>query len=159
MSKRCVTCGKGMMQAGTVPHHEKIAGRVFAADLPALVCKECNEALVDQDALEAFGELAAATIADSGDVSSETFRAMRVALGLNGRAVAAELGVPPETISRWERGDRDVDRFAWLVLAAMAREAVEGVHEMRDRLRAVREPPKLAKTVQLEVPKRRRAAR
>jgi transcriptional regulator with XRE-family HTH domain len=148
-----------MMRGGTVMHHEKIAGRVFAAELPAQICSECNEALVGQDALEAFGHLAAKTLADSGEVTGETFRAMRIALGMNGRAVADELGVPPETISRWERGDRPVDRFAWLVLAAIVRDAVDGTDQTRAQLRALRDPPKVAKTIRLDVHGPKRAAR
>jgi YgiT-type zinc finger domain-containing protein len=157
MAKKCVTCGKGTMRSGSVEHAETIAGRKFAAELPAFVCPECNEALVNQDALELFGLLAAKTLAGSGEATGETFRAMRVALGMNGRAVADELGVPPETISRWERNERPVDRFAWLVLAAIVRDEVEGTGQTRERLRALRDPPKLAKTVHLDVGEPRRA--
>jgi YgiT-type zinc finger domain-containing protein len=157
MAKRCIMCGKGAMRSGSVEHTETIAGRAFAAELPAHVCSECNEALVSQEALEVFGLLAAKTLADSGEATGETFRAMRVALGLNGRAVADELGVPPETISRWERNERPVDRFAWLVLAAIVRDEVEGTGQTRERLRALRDPPKLAKTVHLDVGEQKRA--
>ncbi len=157
MGERCVMCGKGAMRSGSVEHIATIAGRAFAAELPAFVCSECNEALVGQDALEMFGLLAARTLADSGEATGETFRAMRVALGLNGRAVAEELGVPPETISRWERNERPVDRFAWLVLAAIVRDEVEGTEQTRAGLRALRDPPRLAKTVRLDVTEAKRA--
>ncbi len=156
---KCITCGKGTMRPGTVLHEETIGGRAFAAELPASLCSECNEALVSQDAFEAFGLLAAKTLADSGAVTGETFRAMRVALGMNGRAIGEELGVPPETISRWERAERPVDRFAWLVLTAMVRDAVEGNDRTRAQLRSLRDPPKLAKTVRLDVSIPKRVAR
>jgi DNA-binding transcriptional regulator YiaG len=139
------------MRAGTVMHKAIIAGRTFAAELPARVCKACNESLVDQDTLEVFGLLAGKTLADAGEITGPAFRAMRVALGLSGRAVAEELGVPPETISRWENGERPVDRFAWLVLAAIVTDQVDDKNDTRAQLRALRSPKRLAKTVRLKI--------
>jgi YgiT-type zinc finger domain-containing protein len=88
---KCITCGKGTMRPGTVLHEETIGGRAFAAELPASLCSECNEALVSQDAFEAFGLLAAKTLADSGAVTGEAYRRRRSRGGSapNGPSIAS----------------------------------------------------------------------
>ena len=150
---KCTACDKPKMKHEVVPHSVEVAGRSFVGDLPGLVCGECGESIVEGEALERFDLLVARELARAGELSGETFRFMRRVLGLSGQAVAAELGTTPETISRWEREQdgRGPDRFAWLVVAEMVRDELEGGEETRKLLRAVRERPGLAKTVHLDI--------
>jgi transcriptional regulator with XRE-family HTH domain len=67
--------------------------------------------------------------------------------------LAELLDVTPETVSRWETGKLDVAHAAWATLADVVIERTEGRTRMLDRLRALREPKKLAKTVTLTLPR------
>jgi hypothetical protein len=59
------------------------------------------------------------------------------------------LEVASETISRWETGERAVDRGAFALLADMARDALEGRAGTLELLKSMRTPKRLAKTVRL----------
>jgi transcriptional regulator with XRE-family HTH domain len=72
-------------------------------------------------------------------------------LGLSGASLAELLDVAPETVSRWESGKRPVDRAAVAVLGSLVVDSLNQRTETIDRLRALREPPKLGKTVHLDV--------
>jgi DNA-binding transcriptional regulator YiaG len=132
-----------------------VGAHVFKGDLDAQCCAACGETLVDQATLEQFELRIAYLLARAGEVTGESFRFMRKTLGLSGRAIGEELGVPAETISRWERGEehggRPVDRFAWLALASLVEDKIAGRTAARSLLRAMRERPGLAKTVRVDM--------
>lgn len=155
---RCVQCRAEALEQTTTEHTVEAAGRTFTATVPTLRCGACGETYTADADLERVELAAAKALADSGEVTGETFRAMRYALGMNAKALAELLDVAPETISRWERGEREADRFAWLTVAALVADALEGRTTTRDRLRALRERPGLAKSVHLDVPAPRELA-
>jgi hypothetical protein len=77
---------------------------------------------------------------------------MRKAIGLPAKEAAALLSTTPETVSRWETGDRPVDRNAWTTLSALVLDELDGKHVMRDRLRTLEaKPPKRAKPIRVEL--------
>jgi transcriptional regulator with XRE-family HTH domain len=83
---------------------------------------------------------------------------MRKALGLRAADLAGLLGVAAETVSRWETGQRDVDRGALALVGGLVVDRLEGSTATLDRLRALAKPPRTAKTKALELartPKRR----
>lgn len=51
--------------------------------------------------------------------------------------VANVLGVTAETVSRWETGQRDVDRHVFALLGALAIAAVEGRPSPAERFKAL----------------------
>ncbi len=57
----------------------------------------------------------------SGDTLGPAFRNTRVAHGVTLRAVASEAGISHSTVSRWERGQRDVSGPARLALVTALR--------------------------------------
>jgi putative zinc finger/helix-turn-helix YgiT family protein len=147
---KCSECGKGRLERVTEEHEVKVGKLTFTATIPALRCDACGETYTEGEDMNAVELEAARRLANAGQASGETFRFMRHALGLTAAALAGELGVAPETISRWESGERDVDRMSWLTVASMVTDRLEKRTTTIDRLRALREPPKIAKSVRIE---------
>ena len=58
----------------------------------------------------------------AGVHDADSFKRVRLALGLKANRAAELLDVRPETVSAWETGKTPVDRKAYAVLAAMLRE-------------------------------------
>jgi transcriptional regulator with XRE-family HTH domain len=96
----------------------------------------------------AFERAIAGELARRGPVSDETFRWIRKAAGLERGELAQILGVTPETIAGWEGERRPIDRAAWLLVASMVLDSIEGPRPVRARLKApqrkVASPPELA---------------
>jgi len=147
--RKCARCGKKRFLRTTKNHALKVAGRTFKATVPALRCRACKEIVVDADAISAVELAAAVSLVNAGRVNGEVFRFMRHALDLTSTHLAHEFGVALETVSRWEHGGQAVDRMSWLTLAAMVADRLEHRTTTVDRLRAIRERPRLARTVRL----------
>jgi DNA-binding transcriptional regulator YiaG len=82
----------------------------------------------------AFERAIAAELARHGPVNDETFRWLRRAAGVERNELASILGVTPETLAGWESERRSVERAAWLVVAALVLDGVEGPRALRPRL-------------------------
>ena len=102
-----------------------VNGRVFRAELPAGRCPACGEAYTPAEGVLAFGEAVARALIAEGDTSGETFRYLRHTLELSGQALAVKLGVAPETVTRWERGDDGVDIVAMGALKSLVLNALD----------------------------------
>ena len=74
---------------------------------------------------------------------------MRKALELRADELADLLDVTRETISRWENDRQPLERRAVALISELVVDRVEGRTRTIDRLRALREPPRLAKTVRV----------
>jgi putative zinc finger/helix-turn-helix YgiT family protein len=151
--KRCTECERGRPLETTAPDRVTVGGRTFTTDVPALRCDACGKTYLDGPSLEAFELAVARELATLGPATWETFRFMRKTLGMRAADLAELLDVTPETVSRWETGKLDVARAAWSTLADVVVERAEGRTRMLDRLRAIKEPKKLAKTVRIELPR------
>jgi putative zinc finger/helix-turn-helix YgiT family protein len=147
---RCVEC-EGVLVKMKVAERRKVAGHTFTAELTAEQCKACGETYVDGADLEAFELAIARELAQSGTSSGESFRFMRKALGFTAVDLGDLLGVAAETISRWETGQRDVDRGALVTVGSLVLDRIEGRTATIARLRAIREPLRLAKVVEVDV--------
>jgi DNA-binding transcriptional regulator YiaG len=122
--ERCALCGYAGAFELTATTDEALVGeRVFRAEVAADRCPSCGEVFTPAEGAMAFGEAVARRLIMDGDVSGATFRYLRHTLGVTGPSLAESLGVTPEIVSRWERGDGDVDRLAWAVLAMLVLEA------------------------------------
>lgn len=153
---KCPTCGSERWKKGTAPHVEVVGGRKLKADLAAQVCTKCGEAIVALDELDRFAVAMAVTLVRAGARSGDAIRAMRKAIGLSATALAELLDVSPETVSRWEHGDREAPLPSVAALGAMVLDHPAGSTATADRLRALRKKPGLAKVVQVDL---REAAR
>src|SRR5437773_3600547 len=137
---RCVECGNEQMVSGTERESRSVAGHTFVADMPAYICERCGESVIDYASLHCFNIAIAGKLAELGASSGEAFKFMRKAIGMKAAELAALLDVAPETVSRWETGQRDVDRGALVVLGALVLDRLEGRTSTLDRLRALRKP-------------------
>ena len=143
--KKCVKCGSRSLVKDALEDTILVGGRTFVAALQARRCEACGEVYVDGRALEAFEKAVDLKLAQDGPATGETFRRLRKALGLRAAEVADLLDICAETVSRWETGATNVDRAAWAMLGTMVIERAANSTATIDRLRALREPPKLAK--------------
>lgn len=128
----------------------KIAGRTYSVEVPVRIAAD-GEEVVD-GAVAASADLAvAAAIAAEGPVSGETFSWMRRAIGLQAKVLAELLDVRPESVSRWERGERPMDRAAWLLLADLILERAGKRVSVLDLMKkiAARAPPRKEVRVQM----------
>ncbi len=62
-------------------------------------------------------------LAEDAPIGGEAFQWMRKSIRLKGAELGEILGVRAETVSRWERGDVEVTRAAWLWLCGAVLEA------------------------------------
>jgi hypothetical protein len=154
-SKKCAVCG-GPLETTTSMENHKVAGQMFAVGFPVKKCGACGETFVEGEWAEDVELIIARHLALNGARSGEAFRYMRKALGMRATDLAALLDVAPETISRWETGERNVDRGALFALGSLVLDRFDGDTTAVERLRAVHEPPRLAKVVKLELPTQRR---
>ena len=147
----CVECGSKKFGQSRHEHKHIVDGVMFRVKMKASRCAKCDAETVPLAELGA-GELAVATwLAQNAVISGASFRFMRKALLLRANALADLLGVTNESVSRWENGKREVDRSAWVLLASMVLDRVEGSARTADRLEALRKPPRPRKDVTLEV--------
>ena len=147
---KCAACESGTVERRSEDHVIRFDGRRFIGRVTADVCRACGESLVTLGELARVELEAARTLGDAGLISSKSFRFMRHALGLTARELALDFSVAPETISRWENEERPLDRLAWVTLAAMVRDRLEGRERTRDQLSAMREPARLARAIRLD---------
>ena len=146
---KCAACGSATARRQNEEHVVIFDGHRFTGRVTAEVCRTCGESLVTLDEISRVELETARALGDSGLISGKSFRFMRHALGLTARDVAAEFSVAHETISRWENEERPLDRLAWVTLAAMVRDRLEGTERTREQLSATREPTRLARIVHL----------
>lgn len=114
---RCPECGKKEVRPTTLQHVSQIKhdGRLYSVTVPRLRvprCDACGELIFDNDA---DAQIAQALREQLGLLLGEQIRKNREDLGLSQRALAEQLGVAVETISRWENGvltqTRAMDRY------------------------------------------------
>ncbi len=149
---KCIEC-KGT-DFGRAPYEDEIrvGDHVFTVTLSAHRCSTCGELQIPDDEMNRAELAVARALAEAGEMNAEGFKFARHALGFTTAALAEELGVNVKTISRWEKNEVPVDHLAWLAIAAMVADKLEGRTTTHDRLRAVRERPGLARAVRLEGP-------
>lgn len=148
---KCVTCGNEQMVSGTAREVRSVAGYTFVAGMPASTCKNCGESVIDYTPLHLFNLAIAGKLANLGASSGEAFKFMRKAIGMKASVLAALLHVVPETVSRWETGQRNVDYGAMVVLGAIVLDQLENKTTTLDRLRALQDPAKATGEVLVQI--------
>jgi DNA-binding transcriptional regulator YiaG len=116
---KCGSCGKNTLEKKPIRHEVNVDGARFVGTLPGHKCASCEGTQIALDDLMRFDHAVAMHLAEHGPVSGATLRYMRKSIPLAAADLAALLHVAPETVSRWETGDRAVDRAAWLVVRGM----------------------------------------
>lgn len=87
------------------------------------VCTNCGEYTIDSKTLEKI-ELRAALVAfsDAPTVSGPMLKFARKALGLKQTELGERIGATAESISRWEREERQMEPWVGLTMAGLLRE-------------------------------------
>lgn len=143
--KRCPLCHGNDLERVLREDSLKLAGRTFSHEVPATHCRSCGETYFHGPDLGALDREVAATVAREGPCAGETFKYLRKALGMRAADLAGLLDLAPETLSRWETGQRAVDRACWLILSVLVLEHLEGRTTTLDRLEALAAPPRRAR--------------
>lgn len=106
---------------------------------------------IDNSILDKLDLMIANKLASAGLCSGTVFKIMRRSLGLAAIDLAELLDIAPETISRWENGKRGVDRATIITLGALVSDALHDRTDTMSRLRALRQPAQLEKTVKFDL--------
>lgn len=144
-------CGESQRTEATHALRRTIAKITFVAEVKIDACARCREPNVPAALLIAFERTVAAELARRGPISGETFRWIRRATSLERRDLAHWLGVSVDTIASWEEERRAPETAAWLVIASIALDAIEGPRPMRTRLTAPRNVSPAPDTVVLAI--------
>jgi DNA-binding transcriptional regulator YiaG len=125
-----------------------------SARVAARACRACGAVAVDPE-VEGRARLAVGcALADHGVHTGEAFRHLRQALALRAAELARLLDVTPETISHWETGKSTPARGAFVVLAALAQDALDGRTVTRDRLATLADGRRWPRMLSVELPSR-----
>ncbi len=114
-SLACPNCKKNAMRPweGTIEH----AGVTIVA--PGSRCAGCGEVVHSFDEMAIVEERAAAELVKRGIRTGNEFRLVRKQAGFKATEIADLLGVRPETVSRWERGEVEIPRAAAFTLGEL----------------------------------------
>ncbi|MEK6608659.1 MAG: type II TA system antitoxin MqsA family protein [Myxococcota bacterium] len=151
MLERCPNCKVGKLERRTVRRVRHVAGHSFAAEIPARACASCGEAYFADADVGSFDLLVAARLADAGVANADALKFMRKATGLNGKEFAQLVQVRAETVSRWERDKRPVDRATYALIRQMILDRRRGSTATADYLRSLRKPRRLPKRVKIDL--------
>jgi putative zinc finger/helix-turn-helix YgiT family protein len=147
---KCPSCGEALA-ASKKRQTQAVGGRDFVVTLATAACRACGSVFLENTSLQRAEMEIACELARHGPVSGEAFRYLRKTLGLRAIVVADLLGVTPETISRWENGQRPVDKAAWLTLGSVVLEKASRRPETLERLRELRVHGPGARSVRIDV--------
>lgn len=102
----CLGCGRAMsVTTEDVPFAFSGLGSVVLEGVEVRRC-ECGEEEVVVGRMDAVHEeIANKLIEKPGRLAAEEFRFLRKVLGVSGVQFAEQMGVAPETVSRWENGE------------------------------------------------------
>ncbi|GAC1393797.1 MAG: hypothetical protein NVS3B10_04340 [Polyangiales bacterium] len=148
---RCQACQGTEFIDGRAEDEIKVGSHRFVTLLDVKTCVSCHTPLFEASDIRAFEREVAHTLADSGVSTGAAFRFMRKSVPLRAVDLAELLDMTPEMISKYENDHAPIDRRALSVLAAMVEDALSGSTRTRDRLVAMREPPKLARAIRIDL--------
>jgi hypothetical protein len=135
----CPKCGATQEVSRERVTRVKLDALLIDVVQPQTRCAQCGEMLAEP--LPEDVDLACARLlADLGSATGGAFRYLRRSLRFKATDVATLLRVRPETISRWENSNRQVDRAAWLALAAIVDDRIQDRRTTEDRIRATDHP-------------------
>jgi putative zinc finger/helix-turn-helix YgiT family protein len=151
MVTSCVNCQGTKFRRTTAEVKRHVADREFAGKLPAQECASCGMRYYAGPDLSRFELAVSIALANAGVTDAEALKFMRKVTGLNGKEFAELLEVRPETVSRWEKDKRPIDRATYAIIRQLLADRLHGTTEMADYLRSLRKPPRLPRTVKLHL--------
>lgn len=118
---KCMICG-GVVRAkrGTHRYDESGLKGIVLCNVEVRRCAACDETEVAIPAIDGLHRLIARTLILKHErLTGAEIRFLRKHLGLTGVAMAARMGVTPETVSRWENAAVTMDAPAEKLLRLM----------------------------------------
>ena len=105
----CVVCGSKVKKEKTEIHHYTACGlsKIYLMGVEILRCtnSECEDEEIVVPNIEKLHELVAMELASQkSKLLPEEIKYLRTYLGFSGVDFAKKIGVSPETITRWEKG-------------------------------------------------------
>lgn len=137
----CFACKSDNLTTSSTTDDFRFGDTVFSVVVPCVRCEACGVVTIAPADSERAELAVAYALAAHGPVTGPAFRHMRNALGIARGDMARLLGVAPETVSRWEHGDRAVDRAAWLLVSTLVDERRAGRQDTLARLRSLPDHP------------------
>ena len=114
---RCPECRSEMEKSRENYRYDESGLDVVLVSMDILRCKECGGSCVAIPSIESLHEtIAGSLIRKNGRLVGPDIRFLRTFIGWSGRDLAREMGVKPETVSRWENGKAQIGPFADVVL-------------------------------------------
>lgn len=108
MSKHCTECGQGTLHESIIPEHVEDVGGVRVRLMQAVTqrrCTHCGETeTIIPDMKGLVDAVAMARALEPVRLGPADLKLMRRALDMKQREFAEQMGVAPETVSRWEAG-------------------------------------------------------
>lgn len=150
MLTKCAKCNEGTLRRGSRAQTYPVGEQTFSVQIDVLECPKCGHYYVETGALQSLQRSVGKHLAEHGPATGVTFRYMRKSIGMAAKDVAELLATTPETVSRWETAERNVDLWAWLTMGSIVLDTLAGNTVTRDRLQALKSR-KLAKTVPIEL--------
>lgn len=134
----CARCGESEKNRAGHKFQRTIAGCTFVATVEVDACAGCRDVDVPVALMLAFDRAVAIDLATRGPASGETFRFIRKAASLQPIELARLLGVPLDTVTRWDSARGEIDLPSWLVVATIALEALDCPTPIVERIRLLR---------------------
>lgn len=120
MLHHCTSCRSEQLSTKKTSRLSNVCGYQFSVDnVPAIVCENCGLTYYTADVVKQLELTIATWLAENFVGTGAALRYMRKALGIKGKDLAALFDVAPETLSRWESGERSLDRKALFILGEM----------------------------------------
>jgi putative zinc finger/helix-turn-helix YgiT family protein len=141
---KCVKCGGRDLTVESLSDTFVLDGVSITTTAEGLRCGACGESYLDLAAAESCDRQAAAQLVRAGIPGRRAFKLVRKHLGYTGAELGALLDVAPETVSRWETGEREIPRYARALLALLALDQERRRTEIHDVLTAVQKGRPLA---------------
>jgi len=119
---KCLKCGSEL-RSSKENHRYTESGldNVILEGVEVRRCSNCGEwEVVIPRLAELHRAIARRVATERSLLQPQEIRFLRKYLGYSGVDFASAIGVAPETISRWENGDRDMSRVAELLLRTWA---------------------------------------
>lgn len=138
---KCRECGHTMKTARETVKYD-LCGLSYVTLVGIRVdrCEHCGESdLVIERPLELEDAITTAVLGKTGPLTGEEVRYLRKRLGWSGREAAAQLGVKPETVSRWESGTRRIGPTPDRLLRLSVAHALKLPYELKGLRQIVRD--------------------
>jgi HTH-type transcriptional regulator / antitoxin MqsA len=151
--RRCPTCKQAALMTGTSEEVFAFTATTVTVTASADLCPACGEALVSAGELGRIEAAAARALVEAGTQGGDVFRFLRKSVGLPARVIARLFDVSPDTVSRWENGERAVPRVAMALLGALIVAEHDGRPSLRAQLEALATAsPAAGRELRIEVP-------